>query len=40
MQTKINIYCLLWIDFTMCPSVFNVDFEEVSADGEAKEGVD
>ena len=24
----------------MCPSVFIVDFEEVSADGEAKEGID
>ena len=39
-QIKIKIYCLLWTDFTMCPSVFIVDFEEVSADWEAKEGID
>ena len=24
----------------MCPSVFEVDFEEVSADWEAREGID
>ena len=30
-----NIYCLLWTDFTTCPTVFIVDFEQVSGDWEA-----
>ena len=27
---KIKIYCLVWTDFTTCPSVFIADFEQVS----------
>ena len=33
-------YCLLCTDLTMCASVFIVDFEDVSADWESKEGID
>ena len=35
---KIKIYCLLSTDFTTCPSVFIVDFEQVSTGWEAKGG--
>ena len=35
---KIKIHCLLWSDFTTCPSVFIVDFEQVNAGWEAKGG--
>ena len=35
---KIKIYCLLWTDFTKCPIVFIVDFEQVSAGLESKGG--
>ena len=34
-----KIYCLLWTDFAMCPSVFIVDFEEVNAGCGAKERI-
>ena len=33
-----KIYCLLWTDFTTCPTVFIVDFGQVSAAWEAKGG--
>ena len=32
-------YCLLWTDFTTCPSVFMVGFEQVSPSWEAKRGI-
>ena len=35
-SVKVKIYCLLWTDFTMCPTVFIVDFEQVSSGWEAK----
>ena len=36
---EINNYCLLWTDFTTCPTVFTIDFEQVSIGREAKGGI-
>ena len=33
------MYCLLWADFKVCPSVFIVDFEDVNASWDAKKGI-
>ena len=35
---EIKNYCLLWTDFT-CPTVFTIDFEQVSIGREAKGGI-
>ena len=35
---KIKIYCLFWADFTTCPNVFIVDFEQVFAAGKLRVG--
>ena len=39
-KQKLKFIFFFLTDFTMCLSVFIVDFEEVSANWEAKEGID